>query len=351
MPETITGLDTSISDIKDTDSGLVEFSASGSLQEVVEKVRNLLAERGIPYVTTQTDLQALTADEATLAYLEGAGLFVYGATDLGSGFESTDGGFWNRDLSIAITDMVSGTPANGQAPIWNAGSSSAVWGAPTVSALGWANITAKPAQLSGLVATDELIKYFGGATKSIGTAVLGAGNTILAANGAVTYMTAATNSVIITDMTSFRPGIVPFTVNNSTIIGDCGDLSALFTADVLDNVIVIGQNGTPAFIMKADGTVSMPVAVSLEGASVANGAFTVAGAFTAEANIIAEQHVSVVGNLGTSGDFLVDGVATFEGANIAMNNLPVYASNALALAGLTFTGRLYRNGDNICITH
>lgn len=35
----------------------------------------------------------------------------------------------------------------------------------------------------------------------------------------------------------------------------------------------------------------------------------------------------------------------------AINNLPVYASNALAIAGGLAVGRFYRNGDNICQVH
>jgi hypothetical protein len=32
-------------------------------------------------------------------------------------------------------------------------------------------------------------------------------------------------------------------------------------------------------------------------------------------------------------------------------SLPVYASNALAIAGGLAVGKLYRNGDNICVVH
>jgi hypothetical protein len=31
--------------------------------------------------------------------------------------------------------------------------------------------------------------------------------------------------------------------------------------------------------------------------------------------------------------------------------LPVYGSNALAIAGGLTVGKLYRNGDNICVVH
>lgn len=40
-----------------------------------------------------------------------------------------------------------------------------------------------------------------------------------------------------------------------------------------------------------------------------------------------------------------------DSGRLYLANVPVYASNALAVAGGLIVGTVYRNGDNLCIVH
>jgi len=307
---TIADLDTSRADIKSTPTGLVEYNNGTSLEAVIEILRNLLATSRIPTVADDAALAALTGDESLLAFKTGSGLYCYSATDLGSGIESVDGGFWNLDNYTLLTALVYGTPTEGKAPLWSEANSRPEWGVPTVDELGWVNITSKPSQITGIASTDVLVKLFNAASnKGIGISTVGNGNTIFAPLGHsvtsasnstlilsknLTHMTTVNDSTIITDAVTLRPGTTPFTVNRCIIIGECGDLSAYFVSDELNDVMVVGMGGAPVFVKNLAGKINIlsgsgagielvsdPLLVggnlTVNGAMVANGGFATAG--------------------------------------------------------------------------
>jgi hypothetical protein len=376
---TIADLDTSRADIKSTPTGLVEYNNGVSLEAVIEIVRNILAESRVPTVADDIELGALTADEAVLAFKTGGGFYYYALTDAGAGIASTDGGYWNPDTTLTLLSLLNGVPANGDVPVYDSGTDTFIPGPPTVSALGWANITGKPAQITGIASTDLLVKHFNAASnKGIGTATIGNGNVIFAPLGHsvtsasnstlilsknLTYMTAVNDSVIITDATTLRPGTTPFTVNNCKIIGNPGDISGLFTGNVLENQVIIEHGGQISYYVVGNVThlvgdviLSYTPAGGTPGNTTVEQSLTVGNDLTVDTGDVTVTLGNVAvsaGNVAVTGAISATGAlsgAALTSTGVVSFTLTSYPDNATALAALG-AGKLYRLADTVGITH
>lgn len=270
-----------IAAIKSTPSGEVEYDDSAqSMPLVLSDVARLFFDR-IPFCPDTNAAQLLNATETLIVYLNGYG-FLYYVTiadlpvDNTFKVQTSDAlGYWIPiPIPFTLSDLITGTPGTGNVITWNG--THWVPSVPSISSIGWSNVSSKPAQIStDLGATDQLIKKFdvgGGANESIGRVVYESGMIVLDPRGSVVdsalggnsevvttqnipHMTSVTDSIIHTTRATLRTSSADFTVARCIIIGDPGPLDSYFVSNELNDLIIIGSDGAPTYIKQANGSV------------------------------------------------------------------------------------------------
>lgn len=365
--------------IKGTTSGEVEYSAADeSLPAIHEALITLLNERGIPYCADTDALQALGATEAMMAWLDGAGMYLYSDTDSGNSYQSIDGGFWNRALVLNVTDMldVDDTAKGvGKTLIWNG--TTHIYSVPTVLSLGWSNISSKPTLITKFSDNIGVADSDAGNVQLLAqasTAIAGT-NSIVIATPATHRVDEAVDSVIIANNPHDLNVGVDAGFNSCAIVGDPGDLSAQALSDVFTNILALGVNGVVVLMKDKDGrihvgapagsttaantlwgTTRVTGAATLDSTLAVAGALTAAGAVNADTVNVTTGIASPAGtilalNIGNNSTAQVSALSIYALNRMRFPTIANYASNAAALAGGLVIGDFYRNGDNVCVVH
>ena len=339
--------------VKTTASNLVEWvSGTASLPAVHEALHTLLNERTIAICDDNAAMQTLGADEVKFAYVKGGGFYYYDSADAGSGLEAVDGGYWNPDTSVTLASLVSGTPADGKVPMYNSGS--VAWQTPSVTSLSWGNISAKPFANDGTNPTTAgVLSAAGLAVGTTNFVIDGVGNVAVATNKFNVY--ASTGNVTVSGTLGVTGVTTTHGITNTGTISSIGNISTTADAVVGGNITVANDLTVSNIHCDNDidcGGISC-ASISNGGAITSTGGLTTSGGVTATGAVVIGQ----IGNPSSGGLSVVAGSVIFSApvpvvisSNIQFTSIGNYASNAAAVTALGLNA-VYRNGDNLCITH